>query len=88
MTAKKWTDEEVQAEIKNAVRIVTEDRERASYAQLHEKYGKEASGDPSGSDGGSNGDGKTPPKKEGETESDLEGSGKKRSLWWGEMSDE
>lgn len=83
--AKKWTDEEVSAEIKEAVRIVNEDRERASYAQLHEKYGKSASDDSGGSGDSSNGDGKAPPKKEGEAEPDLAKG--KRSLWWGEMSD-
>lgn len=82
---KKWTDEEVQQEIKDAVRIVNEDREKASYAQLHEKYGKPASDDSGGSDGGSGSDDKTPPKKEGETDPDLGKS--KKSLWWGEMSD-
>jgi len=83
--AKKWTDEEVQAEIREAVKIVSEDRERARYAQLHEKYGK-GSGDGSGdSDSGNNGDGKTPPKKDGEPEPDLDGGGKRKSLWWGEV---
>ena len=84
--AKKWTDEEVQEEIKNAVKIVQEDRERADYARLHERYGKAPEGD-SGSGDSSNGDGKkAPPTKEGETEPPVE-SGGKRSLWWGDATE-
>ena len=85
--AKKWTDDEVEAEIKRAVQIVSEDRERATYASLHEKYGKSGSGDPSGSGDDPNGDGKDPKKGEGDPEPDLD-AGKRRSLWWGEVSDE
>lgn len=80
---KKWTDEEVQAEIQAAVKIVAEDRERAEYARLHGKYGTE-SDNPNG-DSGSD-DGKTPPKKEGETEPSVE-TGRK-SLWWGAVTDD
>jgi hypothetical protein len=78
MTSRKeWTDEEVQAEIAEAVRIVNEDRERATYKSLHERYGKEST-DPPG----------TPPKKE-EGDPKPEGDKKKsRSLYWGEGSDD
>jgi hypothetical protein len=87
VATKKWTDEEVQAEIQAAVKIVAEDREKAEYARLHERYGKAPEGD-GGSGSSGDGDGsKAPPKKEGEPEPNLDG-GKKRSLWWGEVNDE
>jgi hypothetical protein len=85
--AKKWTDEEVQAEIRAAVQMVAEDRERARYASLHEKYGQQTDPGSSGNGGDPPGDDKTPPKKDEDPEPDL-GNGKKRSLWWGEISDE
>lgn len=79
MAKKEWTDEEVQAEIREAVRIVHEDRERATYQQLHERYGQKPppSGDPK--------DDKTPPppKKDGE-----EPPKKRRSIYWGERLEE
>jgi hypothetical protein len=74
--AKEWTDEEVQAEIREAVRIVHEDRERATYQQLHERFGQKPSpsGDPK--------DGKNPPPpKDG---GDQPPTQKRKSLWWGE----
>lgn len=77
--AKEWTDEEVTAEIREAVRIVNEDRERATYAQLHERYGQKPppEGDPK--------DGKnTPPPKTDGTEPPK----KRRSIWWGDRLDE
>jgi hypothetical protein len=76
MTRKEWTDDEVQAEIREAVRIVNEDRERATYKSLHERYGKEST-DPPG----------TPPKKEGDADP-PEGNKKSKSLYWGEGHDE
>ena len=86
MASKKWTDDEVKAEIREAVKIVNEDRERATYAQLHERYGKKD--DDNSSDSG-NGDGsKTPPRKEGDPESDLDKSEQKRSLFWGDQLNE
>jgi hypothetical protein len=86
VATKKWTDEEVQAEIQAAVKIVAEDREKAEYARLHERYGKapESDGDP-----GNSGDGdgsKAPPRKEGDPDPNLDPS-PKRSLWWGEVSE-
>jgi hypothetical protein len=74
--ARKWTDEEVQAEIKAAVAIVNEDRERATYQALHGKYGQEPPkpGNPN--------DPTPPPPKPGDP--DPEPAPKKKSLWWGD----
>jgi len=75
---REWTDDEVKAEIAAAVRIVAEDRERAEYTRLHEKYKPDPDTDPAGN-------GKTPPpKKDGD---DGEPPKPKRGLWWG-VSDE
>ena len=76
MASKEWTDEEVQAEIKEAVRIVNEDRERATYAQLHERYGEKPKSDPK--------DGPPPPKNDDPTPTEK----KRRSLWWGDRLDD
>jgi hypothetical protein len=37
--AREWTDEEIRALIADSRKIVEEDREKAAYATLHEKYG-------------------------------------------------
>jgi len=85
MPKKEWTDEEVKAEIAAAVKIVNDDREKAEYDRLHGKYGQS----PSGDSGNPTGDGPAaPPKKEGEGESNVDPSAKKRGLWWGEALDE
>lgn len=79
--ARKWTDEEVQAEIRAAVAIVTEDRERAQYAALHERFGKDPAKDDPAKDPAK--DGPTPPPaKDGDPE--PEPTPVKRSLWWGD----
>lgn len=78
MARKEWTDEEVQAEIREAVRIVHEDRERQTYQQLHERYGQK----PSGSDKPE--DGKTPPPAKDDA---GEPPKKRRSIYWGETDD-
>jgi hypothetical protein len=75
MGSKEWNDDEVKAEIADAVRIVHEDREKQTYNSLHEKYGRTPESDPQD---GKNG---PPPKKdapEGDTPK------KRRSLYWGE----
>lgn len=71
------TDDEIRQLIKESRSIFEEDRERATYRSLHEKYGKETE-DPSTKDG-------APPKKE--EEGGKEGKPKSRSLWWGELED-
>lgn len=72
--AKEWTDEEVQKLISESVNIVREDRERASYKTLHEKYGNaEPPAEP--------GEGDPPPPKPEPNEPP-----KKRSIWWGERA--
>ena len=74
---KEWTDDEVKAEIAAAIKIVNEDRERASYKSLHEKYG----GEPPKPDGE-----KTPPKidkPEGEGGKEPE---KTKRIFWGNPS--
>lgn len=77
--ARKWTDEEVQKEIRDAVAIVAQDRERAQYLALHERYGSKddsGKGDPPK-------DGPTPPPaKDGDPP--PEPTEKKKSLWWGD----
>jgi hypothetical protein len=70
-----WTDEEVQAEIAAAVKIVHDDRRRATYAQLHEEFGGQAR-DPS--------DPKPPPKEPGNDPQDKP----RRGLWWGPSDDD
>lgn len=84
--AKEWTDEEVQAEIREAVRIVNEDRERATYAELHSRYGTKPEGE-GDEGGGDEGDGKTkpPPAKAPKTKEEKTA---RKSLWWGEIEDE
>lgn len=78
MTSRKeWTDEDVRAEIAEAVRIVAEDREKARYRELHGKYG---SGDQPPADDG-NGP-KPPPAK------DEPSKPKKRTLYWGERDED
>lgn len=73
---KEWTDEEVQAEIREAVRIVAEDREKETYAGLHSKYGpKEGDADP----------GKVPPPPKEKTEDGEKP--KRKSMWWGETDE-
>jgi hypothetical protein len=86
MTNRKWTDDEVKAEIREAVRIVTEDREKATYATLHEKYGNKDAPNPDDSKDGDKS--KSPPRKEGEPEPDLDRSKQKRSLFWGDQLNE
>lgn len=68
---KDWTDDEIKAAIKEAVDIVHEDRERAQYATLHERFGEKPP----------EGDGKNPPppKKEEEPPPDPPAT---RSIWW------
>jgi hypothetical protein len=39
---KDWTDDEIRAMIADSRRIVEEDREKATYTTLHEKYGVKA----------------------------------------------
>ena len=73
--AKEWTDEEVQAEIQAAVKIVAEDRERAEYNRLHGVYGpKEVDAE----------DGKTPPPKKEDKKTTEDAPKKRKSMWWGE----
>lgn len=74
--AKEWTDEEVQAEIREAVRIVNEDRERATYKQLHERYGQKDGSKDKPEDGK-----QPPPPKDDGGEPPAK---KRRSLWWGD----
>jgi hypothetical protein len=74
--AREWTDEEVKAEIAAAVKIVAEDREKATYANLHSKYG-DKEGNPN-----------SPPKKEEGAPPSPENMPKKKSLWWGESAEE
>jgi hypothetical protein len=83
MAGREWTDEEVQAEISAAVKMVAEDRERAEYNRLHGLYGAKPDGDDKG-------DGKTPPpKKDDKKDGPPEGDGKKRrSVWWGEQPED
>jgi len=76
--AKEWTDEEVQALISDSVKIVAEDRERAQYQALHERFGAKPED--------SKDDGKTPPPKKDDKPEDPKP--KKKSLWWGETDDE
>lgn len=80
VSRKEWTDEDVQTEIREAVRIVHEDRERATYRQLHEKYGQDNGGTPDPKDGKN-----PPPPKEEPTEPEKK---KRRSLYWGDRLDE
>jgi hypothetical protein len=88
MTSKKeWTDDEIRAEIKDAVRIVAEDREKARYLELHSRYGakpeegeKTEETEETEDDGGTKPPPQKPPKEEG--------TKKKRSLWWAESDDE
>jgi len=77
-TKREWTDEEVQAEIAAAVKIVAEDKERAQYLALHERFG--AKPDDSNQDPG-----KTPPPAKDDPKPDDKP--KKRSLWWGETDE-
>lgn len=75
-----WTDDEIAAEIAKNVKIVAEDRERADYTRLHEKYKQTPENTPPG-------DGKAPPppKADGSPGDPPAGPPKpKRSLWWGE----
>lgn len=76
--AKEWTDDEVQEEIRKAVAIVREDREKATYAELHSRYGQKPEGE-EGKEGGP-----TPPPKKDKTE---ETSKKKKSIWWAESEE-
>lgn len=76
--AKEWTDDEVQEAIRDAVKIVAADKERAEYERLHGLYGQKQE------ENEDQGDGKTPPpKKDKEDKTPPKG---KRSLWWGEPS--
>ena len=79
--AREWTDEEVRAEIAEAVRIVREDQEKATYKSLHEKYGEKAE-PPDGKKGGKE---PPPPKEDGGEPDKPKG---KRSLWWGDRLNE
>lgn len=84
MANRKWTDDEVKAEIAAAVKIVNEDRERAAYNSLHAKYG---GGKPSGNDDDS--DPKGPPAPPAKDSPDGDGEKPKRkSLWWGDTLDD
>lgn len=69
--AKEWTDDEVQAAIREAVRIVHEDRERATYKSLHERYGQDGKTDD-----------KTPPPPNNDDNQPPEPPKKKRTIWW------
>jgi len=77
MPKREWTDDEVKAEIAAAVKIVAEDRERATYAELHGKYGAPVNPEDKG-------DGKTPPPAK-DKEDDKP---PKTSLWWGKQEGE
>lgn len=77
MGKKEWTDEDVQAAIADAVRIVTEDRDKAAYLALHERF--KDSGEP-----GKNPSGAPPPKDP----ADPAEPHKTKSLWWGDAGDE
>jgi hypothetical protein len=72
--AKEWSDDEISAEIKRCHDIVREDRERAQYTTLHERFGKTETDTET--------EGKPPPAKETGPEGDPKP--KKRSIWWGE----
>lgn len=76
MGKKEWTDEDVQTAISEAVRIVSEDRDKATYAALHERFG--GSGEPPKESGGA------PPAKE---PADPAEPKKGKSLWWGDVED-
>jgi hypothetical protein len=76
--AKEWTDEEIAAEIKRCHDIVREDKDRASYTTLHERFGKTETDTEEQTEGG------PPPKKNTKEEGIPK---KKRSIWWGELSD-
>lgn len=78
MPKKEWTDEEIQQEIRDAVAIVQEDRERADYTRLHERFGqsKEPT-DPNAP--------KPPPAKDPQDKPKPTG---RRSIWWGEIEDD
>lgn len=73
--AREWTDEEVQAEIREAVRIVQEDKDRAAYKQLHERFGQA----PTEPDNPKDNPG-VPPQKDNNGEPAKKG---RKSLWWG-----
>lgn len=79
MTNRKWTDDEVKAEIAAAVKIVNEDRERAAYTSLHAKYG---GSNPTNDDGGNPNRPPAPPAKD--PPDDDGGNAPKQSLWWGD----
>jgi hypothetical protein len=74
---KEWTDEEVRAEIAAAVKIVAEDRERAQYKSLHERFGEKAA-PPEGE--------KTPPKKETPEGESGKAPEKTKRIFWGNPS--
>lgn len=68
---KSWTDDEVQAYLDEQVAIVRDDRDRAAYRTLHERFKDKPD---------SQGDGKTPPPDKG----DPAPGPKKRGLFWGD----
>lgn len=78
--AKEWTDDEVRQEIADAVRIVREDRFEGFVRGL---VGRPA-GDVSSSDSGKD-EVKSPPRGQ-----QVDGATvtKKKSLWWGELSND
>jgi hypothetical protein len=85
--AKEWTDDEVQAFIRETIGIAREDKIMSSVKGLHERLDKLFPGgnptdDPA--DGGK--DDKTPPKTDPKPSSDP-ATKPKRSLWWGEVSE-
>ena len=80
MPKREWTDEEVQEEIRNAVKIVAEDREKAQYLELHSRFGPKPDDPPADP-------GKTPPPAK-DTPPKDDDKPKRRSLWWGERTEE
>ena len=74
---KEWTDEDIQNEIKEAVRIVSEDRDRVRYNELHSRFGNAEPPKP--------GSGEAPPPKT--EDADPAEAKKSKSLWWGEVEE-
>jgi len=79
--AKEWTDDEVQAEIAEAVRIYGSDHHGARLARIEETLAKRF-GNNDTDDGGKDKDteGKPPPAKDPKDSNATP----KKSIWWGE----
>lgn len=75
MAGKDWTDEEIRAEIGAAVKMVAEDKEKIEYQRLHGKFST-----PPTKDGP-----QPPPEKDPPTDPPEK---KKRSIWWGETTED